>query len=224
MRAVADRFPAARLLRERSGRTAWFRDSTGGGRRRRRDLTVEQALEIAGGADRLAILHLPGAAIDRGAVRCETFQPVGDLGRFGSLPRRRPPPRSARLGAGPRSLAIPPVFDLIDHCERERFDRVLVSGLGPMAAAARCVASCLELELLAVVTVAAYEELAAAVRELVPESALASYLRWLCSPAGEILVAGDDDRALLERIGIPAHRMRLVELATTQRPLTSVAI
>ena len=69
------------------------------------------------------ILHLPGAAIDRAPVACRDV-PTG--GR----------PRHA-LGAGAQSLAIPPVLDLIDHCERERFDRVLVSGLGPMAAAAR---------------------------------------------------------------------------------------
>ena len=139
-------------------------------------------------------------------MACRMFQPLGDLGR---------------LGAGPQSLAIPPVLDLIDHCERERFDRVLISGLGPMAAAARCVALCLELELVPVVTVAAYDQLAATVRELVPESALASYLRWLLAPASAILVVDDDARALVERIGIPAHRTRLVELASTLQPLAA---
>jgi hypothetical protein len=208
VRAVADRFPAARLLRERSGRTAWFRDSSTAGIGDE-DISVEQALEIAGGAECLAILHLPGAAIDRAPVACRMFQPVGDL---------------RRLGAGPQSLAIPPVLDLIDHCERERFDRVLVSGLGPMAAAARCVASCLELDLVPVVTVAAYEHLATAVRELVPESALASYLRWLLAPATEILVGGEDDRALLERIGIPAQRTRLMELVTLQPLAATTAV
>ena len=205
VRAVAERFPAATLLRERSGRTAWFLDWPAAGIEGA-DLSVEQALEIAGGADRLTVLHLPAAAIDRAPMACRMFQPLGDLGR---------------LGAGPQSLAIPPVLDLIDHCERERFDRVLISGLGPMAAAARCVALCLELELVPVVTVAAYDQLAAAVRELVPESALASYLRWLLAPASAILVVDDDARALVERIGIPAHRTRLVELASTLQPLAA---
>ncbi len=201
VRAVADRFPAARLLRERSGRTAWFRDSPAGGDG---ELSIEQALEIAGGADRLQILHLPGAAVDGTLVGSRSFQPIGDLGG---------------LGGGAQSLAIPPVLDLIDHCERERFDRVLLSGLGPMAAAARCAAFCLELELVAIVSVAAYDRLAAAVEELVPASALASYLRWLCAPAREILVTSDDARTLLERACIPAHRVRPVPVASTPQPV-----
>jgi hypothetical protein len=90
-----------------------------------------------------------------------------------------------------------------------------------MAAAARCVASCLELDLVPVVTVAAYERLAAAVRELVPESALASYLRWLLAPAKEILVGGEDDRTLLERIDMPVQRTRLMELVSTLQPLAA---
>ena len=147
MRAVADRFPAARLLRERSGRTVWFRDSPRG-RRRRRSRSSRRS-------------RSPAAPI---ACRSSTC-----LARP-SMARRSAPGRSSRWATSDRgsapaaqSLAIPPVLDLIDHCERERFDRVLVSGLGPMAAAARCAAFCLELELVAIVTVAAYDRLAAAV-------------------------------------------------------------
>ena len=158
-------FPRRRLLRERSGRTAWFLDWPAAGIEGA-DLSVEQALEIAGGADRLTVLHLPAAAIDRAPMACRMFQPLGDLGR---------------LGAGPQSLAIPPVLDLIDHCERERFDRVLISGLGPMAAAARCVALCLELELVPVVTVAAYDQLAAAAGTWCPSP------RWRAICAGSWL-------------------------------------
>jgi hypothetical protein len=134
VRAVADRFPAARLLRERSGRTAWFCDTSAADAAA---ATFVHALEIAGGAERLQILHLPGAAIEGSPARCELFQPLGDFGR---------------LGGGTVSLQIPPVLDLIEHCERGRFDRVLISSAGPMAAAARCVAWCLELEVIAVLT------------------------------------------------------------------------
>ena len=155
--------------------------------------------------DRSAILHLQGRGDHRAPAGPPHVRTGGHLGG----------PALARI------VGDPTVLDPSITASASGFDRVLVSGLGPMAAAAG-LASCLELELALVPsTVAAYDELAAAVGELVPESALASYLRWLLAPASAILVVDDDARALVERIGIPAHRTRLVELASTLQPLAA---
>ena len=75
-----------------------------------------------------------------------------------------------------------------------------------MAAAARCVASCLELELAAMISLPAYQRLTSTTSHLLHESALESYLRWLYRSAREILALDDGARSMLERAGISARR------------------
>ena len=96
-------------------------------------------------------------------------------------------------------------------------------------ASARCAASCLELDLAAIVTATAHERFERAVRDLLPEPALGGYLRWLYRPARAIVILDDDARSRLERAGVDpepddrgenapaAHGAELADLTTTFR-------
>lgn len=191
-RAVAERFPAATHLRDKSGRIAWATDTlddvngvavtvrTAAAHARRRGLpiTVLASLPTHGERD----------------FALENFPPIW----------RRPLPRYEEL-----TLAVPPFLEMIEAIERERFREIVVSTPGPVGLTALAAGKLLGLELTGIyhtdfpryVELVAGERFAAYAR---------SYMRWFFGAMDRVFVSSHAYRGELVELGLEPERIQLL--------------
>lgn len=190
-RAVADRFPSARSLRDKSSKVAWATD------------TLDEVNGVARTIDRVAALATR-QGVPLTVITCESSRRRHGFGveRFAPL-WETPLPRYEEL-----SLRVPPVLDLIEQFEREAYGRILVSTPGPVGLAAVAAGKLLGVPLAAI----HHTDFPRYVSALTGSSKLAglagTYLSWFYRQMDEVFVTGDSYRRQLADFGVEASRLR----------------
>jgi predicted metal-dependent phosphoesterase TrpH len=196
LRSATERFAAGRLLRERSGRTAWLAD----GRSSTTSLAMADVVRgLAGADDRIELLHCgetAAADLRSAGVGTRAFEPLGALGG---------------LDRG-EAFVLPPVMELLEHCEQRQFDRVVFEAPGPMACVGSLLGSLLGIEQVVVWRPELVDRLLRS--RILPEPLLWTLLRWLHGEADRVLVPDPRARAILAARGFRAERIVLVDLET----------
>jgi len=209
---AAERFLGARTACTPGEATAWFTDNLSAAS----SGAVFGALRGAGPLTAITCgLGPPAAAGGRdglNGLRVRAFRPLAEI----------PIPGERRL-----TLALPPLLEILEHCERERYTAVLVSTPGPLGLLGLAVGRLLGLEVWGICDPA----FPARVRQLTASDSLAAstweYLRWLFGRMDGVLVGSRADRELLLARGFepakvafaPALAAGLLE----EMPLESVA-
>ncbi len=132
LREIADQFSATRLLRRRSGRQAWFVDQPTPDAPAWRFLHScwESTGAGASGISPLTCLVDPDKTI-----RAKNFPPLTT---------------SVTAPSGEAPVALPPLLDIVDYCESEGFDEIVVTTPGPMGITGSLVARLLGIPWVAV--------------------------------------------------------------------------
>lgn len=203
--AAARRFLGGPLDVEHStgGRRAWLTDS----------------LDDLDGADGLAraLRRLPaargGAPAGLVALTCgrrdestaeanlpvRSFRPQMEIPLPGFIPFRRSP-----------KLALPPLLEVLDHCERERYSEIVISTPGPFGLLGVAVGRLLGIPVVGLW----HTDLPSAARRLSGGAAMEDlawmYLRWLFGQAERIFVPSTRDWELLAERGFSPARLQLL--------------
>lgn len=192
--AVADSFPAARLVRRRSERRVWFLDAydeTDGASR-----ALQRVARLAGhhGKELTIVTSLPESPAVEG-VAWRNFPPVG---RF-SLPETRE-----------QAMSFPPFLEILEYCERQSVAQAIVSTPGPMGLVGLAAARLLGLELTGIYQT----DIPMHVRFLTASPTLeemsARYVHWFFGQTDRLYVPTQSSRDELEARGVPSARMRLL--------------
>jgi glycosyltransferase involved in cell wall biosynthesis len=190
-RAVARRFPGASRLEAKSPRLAWATDTLNDVNGVSRTVTSAAAL-----ARRRA---LPLTVLTSDSRRtaadfdCENFAPIWET----------PVPRYEEL-----TLRVPPAVELIEHCERENYGRILISTPGPVGLAALAAAKLLGVPVAGIYHTDFPRYVAALGGEGRLEDLARSYVRWFYRQMDEVLVSGTVYAEELARMGIDRSRLR----------------
>jgi hypothetical protein len=192
--AAAQRFlgrrPDRAEDRESAGRRAWFTDSLA---------------EAEGTARILRTLPGPGRGVtaitcaresEPAGVAVRSFRPQMEIPLPGRVPRRK--------------LALPPLLEVLDHCERERYAEIVITTPGPLGALGVAVGRLLGLP----VTGVWCTDLPAEARRLAGGAAVEElawvYLRWLFGQTERIFVPSTQDWELLAERGFSPVRLELL--------------
>ncbi len=131
----------------------------------------------------------------------------------GTLPRLRPFEALARFplpGYESLELAVPPVLEIIEYCERQRFDELIVSTPGPLGLAALAIARLLGLRLTAIY----HTDFPLYVRHLTEdpflEASTWAYMRWFFGQADRLYVPSRHYGALLAEHGFDPARIAIM--------------
>jgi hypothetical protein len=193
--AAARRFAGGRPDEEGAGRRAWLTDS----------------LAEADGIARI-LRGLPGPGHGRGLVALACAR-AGQTGAAETaLPVRMfKPQMEIPLPGGRRHrLALPPLLEVLDHCEKERYSEIVITTPGPFGLLGVAVGRLLGLP----VTAFWCTDLPAAARRLAGGPAVEQlawvYLRWLFGQAAKIFVPGIRDWELLAEHGFSPARLELL--------------
>jgi hypothetical protein len=185
--AASERF-LGRRLEGRSGKRAWLTDS----------------LAAADGMARV-LSSLPGGELE--ALTCAA------LARRAVLPVHRFPSwtQVPLPGWERRKLAIPPLLEVIDRCEAERYAEIVISTPGPFGLLGLLAGKLLGIP----VTAVWQEDIPARVRSASGSDTLAEmswvYLRWLFGQAGRIWVPSQRERETLIARGFDRSRLSVIE-------------
>jgi glycosyltransferase involved in cell wall biosynthesis len=199
VRAVAARFPAATLLRSRGDCRAWFTDVA--------DEQAPAVQPLLAFADRLgrrpeALTVLTCGEPLPSGLPGRSFHPVGEMA----------PPE-----AGGQALRLPPVLEVVEHCERLGVEEVVIATPGPMGLAGWLTAWVLGLRL----TVVQQLDLTAWLRRssgsTLLEQLAAGWQRLLWTRADSVLVPDQRTAATVAAEGIAPDRIRLLPRAVDRR-------
>lgn len=190
-REVARRFPAAAHLQEKSPRLAWATDTL-------HDVNgVSRTISSAAALARRRSLPLTVLASEsrRSATEfdCENFAPIWET----------PVPRYEEL-----TLRVPPAMELIEHCERENYGRILISTPGPVGLAALAAAKLLGLPATGIYHTDFPRYVAALGGDGRLEDLSRSYVRWFYRQMDEVLVSSTAYAEELVRMGVERSRLR----------------
>jgi glycosyltransferase involved in cell wall biosynthesis len=190
-RQVAQRFPAAAHLEIKSPRLVWATDTL-------RDVNgVSRTILSAATLARRHSLPLTVLTSEIGRpshdFECENFAPIWET----------PVPRYEEI-----TLRVPPAMELIEHCEREKYGRILISTPGPVGLAALAAG-----KLLGVPTAGIYHTdfpryVAALGGDGRLEAIARSYIRWFYRQMDEVFVSSASYAAELSAMGIESSRLR----------------
>jgi glycosyltransferase involved in cell wall biosynthesis len=190
-RAVAERFPAAAHLAAKSPRIAWATDTLSDVNGVSRTVTSAAALARRLGLP-LTVLasesRRPAAELD-----CENFAPIWET----------PVPRYEEL-----TLRVPPAIEMIEHCERENYGRIVISTPGPVGLAALAAAKLLGVPVAGIYHTDFPRYVAALGGEGRLEDLSRSYIRWFYRQMDEVLVSSAAYAEELVRMGIERERLR----------------
>jgi hypothetical protein len=111
-------------------------------------------------------------------------------------------------GGEPQALTVPPLLEILEHCERQRYREILVSTPGPLGLAGLAAG-----KLLGIPVTGVYDTtLPGQVRRWTGSHSLEEmswlYLRWLFGAMDALWVAGRHDRERLAGRGFDVARMR----------------
>ncbi len=196
------RFLGESLEGDRPGRKAWFADAltggdTSGGTGRTARALSALAREHGG---ELVVLTC-GTGAETAGLPVRTFEPLLQV----PLPGREP-----------QTLAIPPLLEMLDLCERQRYSEIFVSTPGPIGLAGLAAGKLMGVRL----TGFCPAGLPLQVRRLAGDPALEDlawfYLRWFFGQMDRVIVTGHREREQLAERGFDPSRM---ELLTLERPV-----
>ncbi|HEY2737447.1 MAG TPA: glycosyltransferase [Thermoanaerobaculia bacterium] len=187
-----------------TGRRAWFTDSlddldgADGLARVLRRLPAARSGVMAAGLAALTCSRRDESTAEAGlAVR--SFRPLMEI----------PLPGLMRFRQG-RKLALPPLLEVLDHCERERYAEIVISTPGPFGLLGVAVGRLLGIP----VTGLWHTDLPSAARRLAGGAALEDlawmYLRWLFGQTERVFVPSTVDWELLAGRGFPPARLELL--------------
>ncbi len=190
-RLVARRFPAAAHLLEKSPRLAWATDTLN-------DVNgVSRTVTSAATLARKRSLPLTVLACEsrRPAADfvCENFAPIWET----------PVPCYEEL-----TLRVPPAIELIEHCERENYGRILISTPGPVGLAALAAAKLLGVPASGIYHTDFPRYVAALGGDGRLEDLARSYIRWFYRQMDEVLVSSATYAEELVAMGVERERMR----------------
>jgi glycosyltransferase involved in cell wall biosynthesis len=106
------------------------------------------------------------------------------------------------------SLRVPPAIELIEHCERENYGRILISTPGPVGLAALAAAKLLGVPVAGIYHTDFPRYVAALGGEGRLEDLSRSYIRWFYRQMDEVLVSSSAYAEELVRMGIERDRLR----------------
>jgi len=190
-RAVTRRFPAAAHLETKSPRIAWATDTLTDVNGVSRTVTSAATL-----ARRLGLpLTVLASESRRPApdLDCENFPPIWET----------PVPRYEEL-----TLRVPPAIELIEHCERENYGRILISTPGPVGLAALAAAKLLGVPCAGIYHTDSPRYVSALGGDGRLEELSRSYIRWFYRQMDEVLVSSTAYAEELVGIGVERARMR----------------
>ncbi|MGE0641744.1 MAG: glycosyltransferase [Thermoanaerobaculia bacterium] len=190
-RAVAERFATAHPLREKSDRIAWATDTLTDVNGVARTIQSAATLARERGLPLTVLSSEPSARRDRFAI--ENFAPIWET----------PIPRYEEL-----TLRVPPVVELVEHCERENYGRIVVSTPGPVGLAAVAAAKLLGLPLAGIYHTDFPRYVAALAGASKLEGLTRSYVRWFYRQMDEVYVSGEVYRQELVELGIDPALLR----------------
>ncbi len=223
LEGAAARFlpPGSRVLPDR---VAWFAESLEG---------AAALPEIAASLRRLprpgsrrAPLSAASAGLD--VVTCE---PAGAAGAFDGLavrvfqPVAALPLPGALSGGVPAEVVLPPLLEILEHCERERYAAIVVSSPGPLGLAGLAAARLLGLR----ATGLCLADPAAAIERLAggcdPSGLVRGYLRWFYGRLDTVYAAAPAQLEQLAGLGVGPARLRLLPRAegAALRPVAAPA-
>lgn len=190
-RAVARHFPAAAHLECKSPRLAWATDTLN-------DVNgVSRTVASAAAAARTRSLPLTVLASENGRppadFACENFAPIWET----------PLPRYEEL-----TLRVPPAIELIEHCERENYGRILISTPGPVGLAALAAGKLLGVPTAAIFHTDFPRYVAALGGDARLEDLARSYIRWFYRQMDEVLVSSTAYAEELVAMGVERARLR----------------
>jgi glycosyltransferase involved in cell wall biosynthesis len=190
-RAVAERFPAAAHLECKSPRLAWATDTLN-------DVNgVSRTVRSAAALARTRSLPLT-------VLTSETSQPSADFACENFAPIwETPVPRYDEL-----TLRVPPALELIEHCERENYGRIVISTPGPVGLAALAAAKLLGVPAAGIYHTDFPRYVAALGGDGRLEDLSRSYIRWFYRQMDEVLVSSTAYAEELVRLGIDRGRLR----------------
>ena len=190
--AVAERFPAARLLRQRSEHWAWVTDAALPGRGVQ---GPSQGLaELAGRRRDAALVLTCGAPVFAGLAG-RSFPVAGALS----------PPEAA--GA---EIRVPPLLEVVDYCERERIEEILIATPGPMGLAGWLAARLLRLRLLVLHRIDLPALVRARTGSTMLEQLASEWVRLLWRDADAVLVPEPAEGPALLARGLDPGKLRLL--------------
>jgi predicted metal-dependent phosphoesterase TrpH len=192
--AAAARFLGRRPEGEGMGRRAWFTDS----------------LHEADGLARV-LRSLPGPGRGLTALTCARSEAPGSLAVENFRPWMEIPL------PGRHKLALPPLLEVLDHCERERYAEIVISTPGPFGLLGVAVGRLLGIP----VTGLWHTDLPFAARRLAGGAAVEelawAYLRWLFGQAERIFVPSTHDWELLAERGFAPAKLEMVRRSPAGR-------
>jgi len=190
---AALRFLGKGLQGDRPGRTAWFVDAPAGADGAGETGRALLSLARERGSELVALICGGGA------------EPIG-------LPVRsfKPLLQVPLPGWEPQTLAVPPLLEMLDLCERERYSEILVSSPGPIGLAGIAAGRLLGIRL----TGLCLADFPLQVRRLAGSPALEElawiYLRWFFGQVDRVYVASLRERELLAERGFDRARLELL--------------
>jgi hypothetical protein len=115
-------------------------------------------------------------------------------------------------GDGSPPLRVPPILEMLDTCERERYSEIVISTPGPVGLAGLAAGKLLGIRRTALVHAGFHDDL---LRYLAGSPALEelawAYLRWFCGAMDRVCVESRAQRDLLVKRGIEAGRLELLD-------------
>lgn len=191
-------------LLEGSGRRAWFTDSleeADGMARVLRRLPAARGTAVRGAIG--GLMALTCSRRDESAAQAGlpvlSFDPQMEIPLPGFVPFRRR-----------RKLALPPLLEVLDHCERERYSEIVISTPGPFGLLGVAVGRLLGIPVVGLW----HTDLPATARRLSGGAAMEDlawmYLRWLFGQAERIFVPSTRDWELLAERGFSPARLELL--------------
>jgi hypothetical protein len=208
LEAAARRFLGRSPEADRPPRTAWFTDALPATGETREMIGVLRSTAWEKGHEWTA-LHcgrvktLPGLAV-------RSFEALLEL----PLPDEGAPP-----------LRVPPILEVLDTCERERYSEILISTSGPVGLAGLAAGKLLGIRRTLLFHGGFRDDLLRNVAGSPAMTELAwAYLRWFCGQMDRVLVAGRPLRDELAARGFDGRRLEILEAAPVEAVLEEVAV
>ncbi|MEO8274793.1 MAG: glycosyltransferase [Thermoanaerobaculia bacterium] len=190
-RETATRFKAAATLLHKSPHLAWATDTLHDVNGVARTITSAARLARRRGLE-LTVLASECGPLP-GDFDCENFAPIWET----------PVPQYEEL-----SLRVPPVLELIEHCERENYGRILISTPGPVGLSALAAGKLLGLPTAAIYHTDFPRYVAALGGDGRLETLSRSYISWFYRQVDEVFVSSGAYRKELIGMGIAPDRLR----------------
>jgi len=119
------------------------------------------------------------------------------------LPVHRFPPLATLSLPGGGALVLPPVLEILEHCERERYAEVFVSTPGPLGLLGALAGKILGLKRTGLFPADWVEQVRMETGSDALAEAAADYLHWLSGQMDEVRVAGAGEAAVFPEIEVP---------------------